>query len=84
MATTEYPLSIFAHRLAESQARGWDVVVTLRTRPARTVRGVVTYRRRDPGKKIDPKQRNRSNLLVTVAGEELAVERMSDVRLIRS
>lgn len=85
MAKPEAPLGVFAHRLAEAMSLDCDAVVTLRTRPPRTVRGKVTYRRQDPGKRIDPhKRQDRSSLLVTVDGQELEVERMSDVRLVRS
>lgn len=77
-------LSVLAYRINLSMALDREVVVTLRTRPARTVRGRVTRKRIDKAKKIDPKRRDRSNLIVTIGGEEFEVERMSDVRVMPS
>jgi hypothetical protein len=79
MAKPTEPLSVLAWKLARAQSFGHEVVVTTRTRPVRHVRGLVERRRQDPRKKIDPKAKDRSNLLVTVGGEELEVERLSAV-----
>lgn len=84
MSKPTVPLSVLAWKLALSMSLDREVVVTLRTRPARTVRGRVTCRRQDPRKKIDPKRKDRSNLWVTIGGEEFEVERMSEVRVMPS
>lgn len=81
MSKPAVSLSVLAYRLTLSMSYGREVVVMLRTRPARTVRGKVASKRIDERKKIDPKARDRSNLLVTIAGEEFEVERMSDVKV---
>lgn len=83
MSKPAVSLSILAYRLTVAMSLDVPVAVTLRSRPVRTVTGKVTYKRIDERKKIDPKQRDRSNLIFTVAGVEYEVERMSDVRLIR-
>lgn len=79
------PLGVIAHKLAAAMAFDLEVDVDLRTRPKRTVTGKVTYRRTfrlppPPAVRRGERPPARSNLIVTVAGEEIEVNRITAVR----
>lgn len=70
--------SILAANVAKAQAHGWPVVLTLRERPPRKVRGRISARRIDARRKMTGRD-GESNLLVVIEGEEISLERISEI-----
>lgn len=72
-------MNALATKVARAQAYDIPVVLVLRTRPVRKLRGKVESRRIDPRRKLTGAD-GESNLLVRVAGEEVALEHVSEIR----
>jgi hypothetical protein len=67
-----------ASKTAMAQARGWVVAVTLRERPPRKVRGVISARRIDKRRRLTGRE-GESNLLVVIGDEEIPLEKISEI-----
>lgn len=65
-----------AAKVAKAQAHGWLVALTLRERPPRKVRGVIEARHIDKHRRLTGRD-GESNVLVVIAGEEIALERIA-------
>lgn len=75
-------MGVMSWKLALAMSLDREVVVELRTRPKRTVKGKVTHRTRDAARRIEGSKEERSNVVVTIDGEDFDVERMSSVKLV--
>lgn len=73
-------LNWLAVLVARAMAHRLLVVVTLRSRPVRVVRGVISMRRRD-GRPTVPL--GESNLIFTIDGEDVPLERVASIRRAR-
>lgn len=71
-------INAMAAKVARAQAMGWQVTATLRTRPVRKVQGVIELRRVDPHRRLSGAD-GESNLLVTIAGEEIPLEKIAEI-----
>lgn len=72
-------INALAVKVTRAQAHDIPVVLVLRTRPVRKLRGKIESRRVDPYRKLTGSD-GESNLLVRVAGEEVALEHVSEIR----
>lgn len=68
-----------AIKVARAMSYDLPIVLVLRTRPERRVRGLIESKRIDP-QKILRGDDGESNLLVRINGEEIALERIADIR----
>lgn len=81
-AAKREPLAVLASKIAGSMAHDCEVVLELRTRPKRSVRGKVTRRWIDESVRIPPKSNGqRSNLMIDIAGETIPLERVAVVKV---
>lgn len=76
-------INALAARAAKAQAHDIPIVLVLRTRDKRHVKGVIEARRVDPTRVLRGDD-GESNLLLRVAGEEYALERIAEIRRQRS
>lgn len=73
-------INALAAKIARAQAHDIEVILTLRTRPPRKLRGLIESRRIDRSRKYTGTADGSSNLIVRVGGEEIALERVGDIR----
>lgn len=73
---------MLAFRLAEAMSFGYEVSVELRDRKKTVVRGTVSHRLRDAGKKVQDK--DDSNLTYVVGGRSVELVRVGRVRRLES
>lgn len=67
-----------AWQVAKAQSQDLPIVLTLRERPPRKVRGVIEARRIDKHRRMTGRD-GESNLLVVIAGEEIPLERIAEI-----
>lgn len=68
-----------AAKVARAQAHDLTIVLVLRTRPQRKVRGKVEARHIDHGRKLTGRD-GESNLIVQIADEEVPLESIAEIR----
>lgn len=76
-------INALAAKVAKAQAHDMEIVLVLRTRPERRVRGKVEARRIDKTRVLSGDD-GESNLLVKIDGEEIAMERIAEIRRVPS
>jgi hypothetical protein len=72
-------INALAAKVAKAQAHDMAIVLVLRERPPRKVRGKVELRRIDPNHRMTGRD-GESNLIIKIAGEEIALEHISEIR----
>lgn len=72
-----------ASKVARAQAHDLTVVLVLRTRPQRKVRGKIERRSIDKRRQMTGRD-GESNLLVQIAGESISLESIAEIRRPRS
>lgn len=78
-----FAINALAAKVAEAQAHDTPIVLVLRTRDKRRLKGTVESRRIDP-RKVLRGHDGESNLLVKIAGEEIPLEHVAEIRRQRS